>query len=72
LGAAVGVVITAYVPKVLSDPDIYSHIALGPWILEHRMVSGTDPLSQTFQGQTSIAFEWLSRVIYAVAHSLGG
>ena len=34
---AVGVyaLLTAVGPKLLSDPDTYSHIALGRWILEH-------------------------------------
>src|SRR5262245_15794359 len=44
---AVGVyaLLTAVGPKLLSDPDTYSHIALGRWILEHGAVPTTDPFS---------------------------
>src|SRR5215831_5672686 len=36
--------------RLLSDPDTYSHIALGRWILEHHAVPTSDPLSQTMHG----------------------
>jgi hypothetical protein len=59
-------------PRLLADPDTYSHIALGRWIFEHQGVPTVDPFSQTMRGEHWVAFEWLSQVIYAGALSLGG
>jgi hypothetical protein len=59
-------------PRLLADPDTYSHIALGRWILEHRVVPTTDPFSLTMRGEHWVAFEWLSQVAYAAAQWLGG
>ncbi len=58
--------------RLLADPDTYSHIALGHWILEHHTVPTGDPFSQTMRGEHWVAFEWLSQVIYAATLSLGG
>ncbi len=58
-------------PRLLGDPDTYSHIALGRWILEHRAVPTGDPLSLTMRGEHWVAFEWLSQLVYAAAHALG-
>lgn len=58
--------------RLLADPDSYSHIALGRWILEHHAVPTTDPLSLTMRGVHWVAFEWLSQVAYAIALALGG
>jgi hypothetical protein len=58
--------------RLLADPDTYSHIALGRWILQHHAVPMVDPLSQTMRGEHWVAFEWLSQVAYAAAHSFGG
>ena len=59
-------------PKLLGDPDTYSHIAMGRWILTHLSVPTGDPLSLTMRGEHWVAFEWLSQVAYAAALSLGG
>ncbi len=66
------VLLMALGPRLLADPDTYSHIALGRWILENHAVPSVDPFSQTMRGQHWVAFEWLSQVVYATAHSLGG
>jgi hypothetical protein len=70
--AGVYVLLTALAPRLLSDPDTYSHIALGRWILEHHTVPTTDPFSATLRGTHWVAFEWLSQVAFAIAHELGG
>lgn len=57
---------------LLNDPDTYSHIALGRWIIAHGAVPTVDPFSQTFAGTHWVAFEWLSQVAYAVAYAAGG
>jgi hypothetical protein len=59
-------------PKLLGDPDTYSHIAMGRWMLAHLAVPNGDPLSLTMRGEHWIAFEWLSQIAYAIALSLGG
>ena len=59
-------------PKLLSDPDTYSHIALGRWILENRAIPTTDPFSANFRGTPWVAFEWRSQIAFAAAHAISG
>lgn len=70
--AAVYLLLMLLGPQLLSDPDSYSHIALGRWMLAHHAVPMADPFSQTMQGKPWIAFEWLSQVLLAGAYALGG
>ena len=72
VAAAAYSLLIALAPRLLSDPDTYSHIALGRWILEHNAVPTTDPFSATLRGTHWVAFEWLSQVAFALAHAFGG
>src|SRR5471032_715938 len=72
VAAAIYALLMVLGPRLLADPDTYSHIALGRWILEHRAVPSVDPFSQTMRGQHWVAFEWLSQIAYTSAHALGG
>jgi hypothetical protein len=72
VAAAIYVLLMVLGSRLLADPDTYSHIALGRWILEHHAVPMVDPLSQTMRGAPWVAFEWLSQVAYASAYALGG
>jgi fluoride ion exporter CrcB/FEX len=72
VAAAVYLLMIALGSRLLADPDTYSHIALGRWIMEHHAVPTTDPLSQTMRGVPWVAFEWLSQVAYAAAYGFGG
>ena len=72
VAAGVYVLLIALGPRLLSDPDTYSHIALGRWILEHHTVPTTDPFSATLRGTHWVAFEWLSEIAFATAYALGG
>jgi hypothetical protein len=72
VSAGVYCLLMTLAPRLLADPDTYSHIAIGRWILEHRAVPSGDPFSQTMRGEHWVAFEWLSQIIYAVAHAWGG
>jgi hypothetical protein len=72
VGIGVYLLLIALGPRLLADPDTYSHIALGRWILEHHAVPSSDPLSQTMRGEHWLAFEWLSEVVYAGVYALGG
>ena len=57
---------------LLGDPDSHWHIAVGNWILQHRVVPDVDFYSFTFAGQPWIAKEWLSQTLLAGAYDLGG
>jgi hypothetical protein len=59
-------------PQLLGDPDTYSHLALGRWILDHGAVPTVDPFSANFRGTHWLAFEWLSEVVFALAYAAGG
>ena len=72
VAAGVYVLLLALGPRLLNDPDTYSHIALGRWILEHHGVPTTDPFSATLRGAHWVAFEWLSQVTFAAAYAIGG
>jgi len=72
IGAAVYVLLLALGPRLLNDPDSYSHIALGRWIWAHGAVPTSDPFSFSMHGAPWISFEWLSEVIYAVVYAFSG
>ena len=72
VATGVYVLLLALGPRLLSDPDTYSHIALGRWILEHHAIPTTDPFSANFRGTHWVVFEWLSQIAFAAAHATGG
>ena len=72
VGAGVYALLLALGPRLLSDPDSYSHIALGRWIMAHGTVPTTDSFSFSMHGAPWITFEWLSEVVYAAAYDLFG
>ena len=72
VAAGVYVLLLALGPRMLADPDTYSHIALGRWILEHHTVPTVDPFSATLRGTHWVAFEWLSQIVFAAAYATGG
>jgi hypothetical protein len=59
-------------PRMLGDPDSYSHIALGRWIMAHGTLPATDSFSFSKHGAPWITFEGLSEVIYAGAYAISG
>lgn len=58
--------------ELLLDGDTYWHVKTGQWIFQHGAIPATDPFSHTMPGAAWTAHEWLSEVILAVAHGLGG
>jgi hypothetical protein len=72
VGAVVYALLLALGPRLLNDPDSYSHIAVGRWILAHGGVPSSDPFSFSMRGAPWIAFEWLSEVVYAAVYALSG
>ena len=72
VGAGVYALLLTLAPRLLNDPDSYSHIAIGRWIMAHGAVPASDPFSFSMHGAPWISFEWLSEVIYAAAYALSG
>jgi hypothetical protein len=72
VAAGTYLLVIAVGPQLLNDPDTYSHLALGRWILEHGAVPTVDPFSANFRGTHWLAFEWLSEVVFALSYALGG
>ena len=72
MGAGVYALLLTLGPRLLNDPDSYSHIAVGRWIMAHGAVPASDPFSFSMHGAPWISFEWLSQVIYAAAYALSG
>jgi hypothetical protein len=60
---------TTGVGWLLTDSDTGWHIRAGQWILKSGRVPETDIFSFTKSGQPWFAWEWLSDVLMAVAHS---
>jgi hypothetical protein len=71
-GAAVYALLLVLGARLLNDPDVYWHIAVGRWIIEHGAVPHVDMFSATMTGTPWIAKEWLSQLLYAGAHALAG
>ncbi|WP_407185569.1 hypothetical protein [Bradyrhizobium centrosematis] len=72
VGVCVYAVLLLVGPRLLGDPDSYSHIEVGRWIIAHRTLPASDPFSFSMHGAPWITFEWLSEVIYAGVYALSG
>jgi hypothetical protein len=72
VGAGVYALLLTLGPQLLNDPDSYSHIAVGRWIMAHGALLTSDPFSFSMHGAHWIPFEWLSEVIWAVVYGLSG
>ena len=58
--------------RLLNDPDIYWHLAVGDWIAAHHAFPHKDPFSLTMAGKPWIAKEWASQITFAAAYALSG
>lgn len=54
--------------QLLRDPDVFSHIAVGRWILAHGEVPAGDVFSHSMPGAPWIAHEWLVEVAIALLY----
>jgi hypothetical protein len=72
VGACVYGLLLALGPQLLNDPDSYSHIAIGRWILANGVIPSTDSFSFSMRGGHWLAFEWLSEVIYGAVYTYAG
>ena len=58
--------------RPVTDPDIWSHLRHGQWIVEHRAVPLVDAFSLRAAGKRWIAYSWLFEVlVYGLYESLG-
>jgi hypothetical protein len=57
---------------LLNDPDVFWHIKVGEWILQHWAIPRVDYFSHTMLGAPWHAHEWLAEVILAAAYTTGG
>src|SRR5437868_4968902 len=53
---------------LLHDPDVFSHIAVGRWILAHGEVPQADIFSHSMPGARWVAHEWLSEIGIALIY----
>ena len=71
IGAFLGVI--GLGPRMMNiDGDLGRHITIGRVILEQRHVPLADLFSHTMNGQPVTPHEWLSQVIFALAHNFMG
>jgi len=54
--------------QLLRDPDVFSHIAVGRWILAHGEVPTRDVFSHSMPGASWVAHEWLVEVAIALLY----
>jgi hypothetical protein len=52
---------------LLRDPDTFSHIRIGQWILDNARVPVVDFYSYTAVGQPWISVPWLAEILFALA-----
>jgi hypothetical protein len=56
----------------LDNTDTWWHLAAGRWIVAHRSVPATDPLSWTVPDHVWVNVQWLFDVVIYALHQLGG
>src|SRR5258708_9001635 len=57
---------------LLFDSDVYWHLAVGQWIVDHHAVPHADPFSFTMHGTPWITSAWLSELLYLAAFKVAG
>lgn len=60
----------SYIP--LFHSDLWGHVHYGKWMLEHRTLVDQDPFMPLAEGMHSANNAWLSQVVMAKLHELGG
>lgn len=56
----------------LTDQDVYLHVAVGRWIVEHGYVPAHDPFSFTMRGAPWVVQEWGSDLLAVLAYRIAG
>jgi len=58
--------------SAVRDPDFWWHLRTGQLILDHHGLLGTDPFTYTAASHHWTMHEWLTEVVFAVLHRIGG
>ena len=53
----------------VTDPDIWLHLKVGDWVIEHRAVPHSGILSGTVADRPWAAYSWLYEVLLSIFHS---
>ncbi|MBA3532206.1 MAG: hypothetical protein H0T73_09830 [Ardenticatenales bacterium] len=59
-------------PMLNSDGDLGRHITLGRYMLSSRQIPTEDLFSHTMAGAHMVPHEWLSQLLFALAHEMAG
>jgi hypothetical protein len=68
LWAALYAVAAVAVTRPVLDEDIWWHLRIGQWVIDHGTVPQTDPLSAYGEGRPWVAYSWLFEVLVAGLH----
>lgn len=68
IGLVTYIVMLIYGGKLLGDPDVYLHVAVGRWIIAHGFVPHEDVFSFSMHGAPWVLHEWLSEVLFAALY----
>ena len=70
---AIAVVITMRpVGEPVLDPDVWWHLRVGQWVVEHRAVPTMDPFTQLGSSTPWVAYSWLFEVVLFGLYSAFG
>ena len=58
--------------QLMRDGDVYFHVAIGRWIIEHGAVPAFDVFSYPLRDAPWTAHEWLAEVLFACAYRFAG
>src|SRR5438034_5008332 len=72
LYATVVVVTVRPVADPILDPDIWWHLRVGQWVVDHSAVPTNDPFSLPGQEKNWVAYSWLYEVlVYGLVQAFG-
>jgi hypothetical protein len=72
VGIAAFAALLSFASRLLADPDIYWHVEVGRWIVEHRALPFRDPFSFTRPGEPWHVHEWLAALVFWAVFRIGG
>ena len=63
-------VVLTYIP--LHGSDVWGHVALGNWVIQHRALPGEDPFLPLAEGMPLVDSRWLAQVLLAIVDRAAG
>ena len=62
-----------FMPQMMNgDGDLGRHITLGNYMLDNKTIPTTDLFSHTMAGTFMVPHEWISQILFALAHRVAG